>query len=175
MSRQYWVAPLSPLQTADGTAYNTSVTLTDVSPTPNIVLPANLLEVGSTLRFEAILRYSTTGTPTLLLGVYYGGVAGVAIAATAALTTPSGVTNNTAYVRGSARVRSVGATGTILGAISVEGVSGATALNLGPATAPATATIDTTTAKSVTLGAQWGTSSASNTLTVHHFSVELLG
>lgn len=172
--RQYWVAPLSPLHTADGTAYASSTTLTDVSPTPNIVLPANQLEVGSLLRFEAFGRYSTTGTPTLVLGLYYGGVAGVAICATSAITTPSGVTNNSFYVRGQARVRSVGSSGTILGAITVDGVSSATGINLGPATAPATATIDTTAAKALTLGATWGTNSASNTLTVHHWAVELV-
>ena len=172
--RQYWVAPLSPLHTADGTALASSTSLGDVSPAPNIVLPANQLEVGSLLRFEAFGRYSTTGTPTLLLGVYYGGVAGVAIAATAAITTPSGVTNNSWYLRGQARVRSVGSSGTILGAITVDGVSGATAVNIGPATAPATATVDTTAAKALTVGAQWGTNSASNTLTCHHFSVELI-
>jgi hypothetical protein len=44
-----------------------------------------------------------------------------------------------------------------------------------PATALATVTIDTTAAKAITIGAQWGTSSASNTLTCHHHSVELIG
>ena len=172
--RQYWVAPLSPLHTADGAAYASATALTDVSPTPNIVLPANTLEVGSLLRFEAFGRYSTTTTPTLLIGIYYGAVAGVAIAATAALTTPSSVTNNSWYLRGQARVRSVGSSGTILGAISVEGVSAAAAVNLGPATAPATAAIDTTAAKALTVGAQWGTNNAANTLTCHHFAVELV-
>ncbi len=37
----------------------------------------------------------------------------------------------------------------------------------------ATATIDTTAAKALTIGAQWGTNSASNTITCHHFGVEI--
>ena len=41
-----------------------------------------------------------------------------------------------------------------------------------PATALATVTIDTTTAKAITIGAQWGTASASNTLTVQGVLIE---
>jgi hypothetical protein len=44
-----------------------------------------------------------------------------------------------------------------------------------PATALATVTIDTTTAKQITVGATWSAASSSNTLTCHHFGVELIG
>lgn len=43
MSRQYWRTPIPPFHTAAGAAYNTSVTLTDVSPTPPKVLPGYTL------------------------------------------------------------------------------------------------------------------------------------
>lgn len=171
--RQYWVAPLSPLHTADGSALANSTTLTDISPTPNITLPANLLEVGSLIRVTAFGRFSTTGTPTLLLGVYWGAVAGTAIMTTGAVTTPSGVTNQTWRFEGEFRVRTVGSSGTAMGVGVAENIS-TVATNMAPATAPATATIDTTSAKALTLGAQWGTANASNTITCHHFDVELV-
>lgn len=171
--RQYWVAPLSPLHTADGSALANSTTLTDISPTPPIVLPANLLEPGSLVRVYAAGRFSTTGTPTLLVGLYYGAVAGTAICATSAITTASGVTNLTWEFEASFRVRTVGTSGTALGTGKLYGVPAATSVNLAPASAPATATIDTTAAKALTIGAQWGTASASNTITCHHFDVDM--
>ena len=71
--RQYWIAPIPPFHIADGAAYNTSTTLTDVGPTPSIVLPANFLETGMRLEFGAFGRYSTTtGPPNLTLGIYIG-------------------------------------------------------------------------------------------------------
>jgi len=177
MARTLYVAPVPPLNVTAGTAYNTSVTLTDVSPAPQIVLPANLLDVGQVLRLMAFGVFSTTGAPTLLEGFYYGAVAGTALAATGATATASGVTNVPWRIEWEGRVRSTGTAGTIMGH-GFE-LRGTTVAAVGvvplPITALATVTIDTTTAKQLTVGAQWGTSSASNTLTCHHFSVELIG
>src|SRR5258708_28110693 len=73
-----------------GPALNTSVTLTDISVAPQITLPANFLNyVGATLRLTAFGTFSNTGTPTLLLGFYYGGVAGVAPGAAGATPAPT--------------------------------------------------------------------------------------
>lgn len=171
--RQYWEAAIGPFHTADGTALANSTTLTDISPAPPVVISANMLEVGSTLKLTAAGRFSTTGTPTLLLGFYVGGVAGAALCATSAVTTPSGVTNQTWRATAELRVRTVGTSGTVL-AIGVGENLTSTATNMMPATGPATATWDTTAAKSLTVGAQWGTANASNTITLHHFVVELL-
>lgn len=173
MAVQFWETILPPFHIADGSALATSTTLTDISPTPNITLPANLLLPGTTLKFTAAGRFSTTGTPTLLIGFYYGAVAGVALCATSAVTTPSGVTNQTWRATAEVRVRTIGSSGTALAIGVAENIS-TTATNMMPATAPATATIDTTAAKALTVGAQWGTSSASNTITCHHFLVEQL-
>lgn len=177
MARTLYVAPVPPLNTSAGAAYNTSVTLTDVSPAPQIVLPANLLDVGQVLRLTAFGVFSTTGAPTLLEGFYYGGVAGVALAATGATATGSGVTNVPFRLEYEGRVRSTGTAGTIMGhGYELRGTSvSAVGVVPIPVTALATVTIDTTTAKAITVGAQWGTSSASNTLTCHHLSVELIG
>jgi hypothetical protein len=177
MARTLYVAPVPPLNATAGAAYASSVTLTDVSPAPQVILPANLLDVGQILRLKAFGVFSTTAAPTLLLGFYYGLVAGTALAASGAVATGSGVTNVPWHLEYEGRVRSTGTAGTIMGAgFEYRG----TAVNAGgflpiPITALATVTIDTTTAKALSVGAQWGTSSASNTLTCHHFSVELIG
>lgn len=169
-------------QTNTGSALATSVTLTDISPGGNTLgqafqLQPEQLYPGQMLRFTAAGIYSTTATPTLLLGLYYGGVAGVALAATAATTTASGVSNGTWTLSAMARVISVGTTGSISTIGSVLGIA-ATSANpvLLPATSSSgnTVTIDTSVAKLITVGAQWGTSSASNTITCYQWAVEYL-
>lgn len=158
-----------------GTALATSATLTDVNylTTTNCVLAASELQVGSVIELEAFGVASNTGTPTLLLGFYYGGVAGTALAATSAVTTTTAMTNWAWRLKWTGTVRSVGSTGTIMGFGSVDIPTSLTAITTRriPETALATVTIDTTTAKALTVGAQWGTSSASNTLTCHGFTV----
>lgn len=169
--RQYWTAPLPPFHTADGAAYHTSVTLTDVGPTPQVLLPAGILEAGTRLEFLAFGRFSNTATPTLNLGIYSGTIgqaigSAVAIVTSGAVTTITGAANRTWRIEGHIHVRSVGASGTVLAVGELSNVS-STGRDMMPATAPATATIDTTVARYLTIGATWGTSSASNTLTVH--------
>lgn len=180
--RQYWTAPLPPLFTASGTAYNTSVTLTDVSPGGATAgaaktIPAGFLEEGMVLRLTAFGTFSNTATPTLLLGFYYGGVAGTALAATSAITTTTGATNWQWRMEYQGTVRTKGATGTIMGSGWVDLATSLTAVTHRPIpeTALATVTIDTTAQKVLTVGAQWGTSSASNTLTCVHFDVDIAG
>lgn len=173
-----WAALLnSPQQVAPGAAYNTSTTLTDVSPAPQFTLPANFLGNGSAFRVVASGIFSTTGTPTLLLGLYYGGVAGVALATTGAITTGSGVTNVPFRLEVDVNVYTNGATGTAdASGVCFFGTS-VSAVNTLPVpnTAQANVTIDTTAAKVLSLGAQWSASSASNTLTCRKFRVESLG
>lgn len=173
-----WASLLnSPQPTAAGTALASSTTLTDVSVAPQFVLPANFLQAGSALRFTAFGTFSNTATPTLLLGVYYGGVAGVALAATGATTTTTGATNWPWRVELTTTIRTVGSSGTAISQGFVDLATSLTAVTRIPipATALATVTVDTTAAKALTIGAQWGTSSASNTLTLHGFQIESLG
>lgn len=175
--RQYWVAPIPPFHVADGTAYASSVTLTDVSPAPNITLPANLLELGTEIEISAMGQFSTTGTPTLLLGFYYGGVAGAALAASSAITTGTGAAAWPFLLRYRGVIRAVGSSGSINGQGELLLGTSLTAFTVRPipeVAASRTVTIDTTTAKAITLGAQWGTSSASNTLTCNDISVRLV-
>lgn len=176
MPAQYWESLVNAPVPGAGTALASSVALTDVSGTPNLVLPANFLQVGSAIKLTAFGVFSTTGTPTLLLGFYYGGVAGVALAATAAATTGSGVTNVPWRLEYHGIVRTSGSSGTIMGQGFCLLGTAVTAVGITPipVTALATVSIDTTTAKAITAGAQWGTSSPSNTLTCHGMFVESL-
>lgn len=180
MPVQSWESLLNGQNAANlpaAAAYNTSVTLTDVSPgaaTQGVIIPANFLDVGSTIRVTAAGTFSNTATPTLLLGVYYGAVAGTALAATGAVTTTTGATNWPFRLEYTGTVQVRGSSGKITGSGVLYLATSLTAYSVIPipATAIAQVTIDTTTAKAVTLGAQWGTSSASNTLTVTSFLVE---
>lgn len=176
MPAQFWEAVLNSPGNGAGAAYNTSTTITDVSAAPQLVLPANFMYPGQSFRLTAFGVFSTTVTPTLRLGFYYGGVAGVSLADTGAVTTASGVTNVPWRLELTSTVRTVGATGTIISQGFCDfGTAVATATHLPlPNTALATVTIDTTAAKALTVGATWGTSSASNTLTCHQFLVEAM-
>lgn len=174
---QKWVLPLDPQFTASGTALASSTTLTDVSPTPNKVIPANFLLPGMRIKIRAACTYSNTATPTLLVGVYHGGVAGTALAATSAVTTTTAATNWPLTLWYEGTVRSIGSTGTIMGYGFVDLSTSLTAYTHRPIpeTALATVSIDTTSSKALTLGAQWGTSNAANTLTCIDFTVEISG
>lgn len=174
MPVQSWTAVISPPYTADGAAYASSNTLTDVSPTPNTIIPAMYLLPGTILEVRASGRLSTTGTPTLNLGVYYGGVAGTALCTTGTVTSASGASNVTWDLTATLMVRTIGSAGSIFATGRVHGIAAPTAVMM-PASAPAVvSSLDTTAAKALTVGATWGTNSASNTLTVHQFAITQL-
>jgi len=177
MARTLYVAPVPPLNATAGAAVANVATIQEAAPAPQLILPANLLDVGQVLRMKAFGVLSTTVTPTIILGFYYGTVSGPALAASAAITTGSGVTNVPWEIEYEGRVRSTGTAGTIMGrGLMTLGTSvSVITFNPIPATALATVTIDTTTAKQLSVGATWSAASASNTLTCHHFSVELIG
>jgi hypothetical protein len=172
---------LNAEQVGPGAAYNTSTTITDITPVPQVSFgpggTAGPLRVGQVLSVEAIIVASNTATPTLLLGVYYGGVAGVALAATSAITTTTAMTNWPIKLRWKGRVRTLGTAGSIMTLAGEVWIP--TALTTGawrpiPETALATVAVDTTTLKSLTVGATWGTNSASNTLTLQEWACESL-
>jgi hypothetical protein len=179
MAAQYWESVLnSPSAVASGTALASSSTLTDISPAPQLILPANFLQPGMSFRLTAAGVFSNTATPTLLLGFYIGGVAGAAICASGAVTTITAATAWSWSMEARFTVRTTGTGGTIfaLGGklwmpASLTQMQAAYAM---PATAPATVTVDTTAAKAITVGAQWGTLSASNTVQCHGIIIEQL-
>jgi hypothetical protein len=179
MAVQYWSAPVGPLGSADGTAYASSTTITDVSPggtASPVTLPGQALQLGTILKIQAAWTASNTSTPTLLAGFYYGGTAGTALAATTAITTTTAMTNWQWFMDYEGVVQTVGTSGKIMGRGAIYVPTSLTAWTIRPIpeTAMAQVTIDTTVAKAITLGLTWGTSNASNTATCKLFSVETL-
>jgi hypothetical protein len=160
-----------------GAALASSTTLTDISPAPQVTIPANYLYAGQRLRLKAYGLFSNTSTPTLLLGGYLGGVAGTLLAATAATTTTTGATNWAWDLELEIFVRTVGATGTVWcnGKVNLGTSLAAMTPVWLPATQTQPVTVSTVVANALTVGAQWGTSSASNTITCEDAYVETLG
>jgi hypothetical protein len=162
----------SPSRKEAGVALANSTTLTDISPAPQFTLPANFLQEGSTFTLKAWGVFSTTATPTLSLGFYYGGVAGVALGTTGAVTTGSGVTNVPWRIQLDVDVWTDGTTGTAKTqgwAGFGTGVAAWSFLPIPNTANTATVAVDTTTSKLLTVGAQWGAASASNTVQCHGF------
>lgn len=179
MPAQFWNSMInSPASTVDGAALASSTSLTTISPSsttsPDFVVPANWLYVGQILRLTATGRFSTTGAPTLLIGAYWGGSAGVSLGNTGALTSVSGAANTTWRYQCEIVVRSTGTSGTFMTTGTASGITAITAIAQVPATAPAVATVDTTAAKALVIAAQWGTNSASNTITQHTWMIEAM-
>jgi hypothetical protein len=177
MPAQFWRAVIGQVPgIGAGTALASSTTLTDISPAPQVVLPANYLYQGQRLRMKAYGIYSSTGTPTLTLGGYYGGVAGVALAVTAANAVASGAASYPWQLDLDLFVRSIGSSGTIWCNGWAKVGSSLTALTeyALPSSQTQPVTVNTTTANALTVGALWGTSSASNTVTCEDLYVEAL-
>lgn len=169
------VGPLTPLHVADGSAVNTFTTFQDISPSPQLVLPQQMMDVGTELFLYAHGEFSTTGTPTLSIGFWFNGSALAAptsiLAQSAAITTGSGAAAWPweAWWRG--RLRSIGASGSFKGMGSLILGTSLTAVSLNPlpvTQALRTVTVDTTQNRAVGAGAAWGTSSASNSITVYN-------
>jgi hypothetical protein len=174
--RQYWVAPLPPFQTADG-ATLTAAALGELSPTPAVVLPANLLEAGSRLEFSAFGRITTAATPgTWTFGIYIGTgaiAAGQAAIVSAALAAKASMTTVTWRIEGNASVRAVGSgtTGQVIGVLEISNIT-TNGTDMAPATAPTAFGFDTTVANAVRLGVT--PSVATGSITCHYFGVRLV-
>jgi hypothetical protein len=171
---QWWVScPNSPGQGA-GSAYASSTSATDVSPNPQYMSQTyGPMYTGQRWRFVGWATASNTSTPTLNLGVYYGGVAGAALATSGAITTTSSMSSWLWKIEVYSEVRSLGSSGTIysFGLIYIPTSSTAVTVQQMSGTAQ-TVTVNTTTNSTLTFGATWGTSSSSNTLTVQGWSIE---
>lgn len=160
-----------------GTALASSASLTDISPAPQIVLPANYLYENQRLRIKGYGIYSSTSTPTLLLGIYYGGVAGAnPLGASAANAVASGASNYPWKIQLEIYVRTVGSSGTVWCNGQVDVGSSLTAYTSYalPSSQTQPITINTTAANALTIGAQWGSNSSSNTITCEDFYVEAI-
>jgi hypothetical protein len=180
---QFWEACTNSPSEGAGTALSNSTTLTDIGPAPQYVVPANYAYQGQRWKISGYGIYSTTGTPTLTLGVYWGGVAGTAIGVTTTMTTASGAASFPWRLEFDLNVRTIGSSGTVWGngyvllgaSLTAYGAaSGSATVYTLPASQTQPVTINTTTANAWSIGAQWGTANSSNTVTCEDLIVELL-
>lgn len=180
---QTWENLLDPHPIARGAAFATFTTAKDVSPTPLPFVLASELKLGSKVELEAFGEFSTTGTPTLQLSFLYGVAAGqvasggVTLAASGSITTGSGAAAWPWHVKWVGIITATGASGTIYGSGLLDLGTSLTAVATStlPVTAAArSVTIDTTISKTFGVGAAWGTSSGSNTITVDLFTAKIV-
>jgi hypothetical protein len=143
------------------------------------IIPANYLKNGSTFRTEAFGSFSTTGTPTIVFGVYTGVTTTyTALAVNSALTTASGAVTLPWHLRVVTQVRST-ANPAIMTAISQGELWYGTTLTATtqipiPGTALATTNTDNSVAIEWAVCATYSASSASNIIVLHYWSVEEL-
>jgi hypothetical protein len=169
---QSYEAIISEAYTSDGPVLTNTATVTDISPSPATVVPAMFLAYpGQIVTVRAGGRYTTIAAISLALSVYWGGAAsGVSLGSTGLLATTI-VTAQTWWLEFRFQVRAIGTAGSVLGLGTVQGITGPTAMNAIPATAPTAATIDTTTARSLTVAGQWSVAGVAS-ITCHLFHVE---
>jgi hypothetical protein len=162
-----------------GVAYNTSTATTDISPGGNnagqaFTFPGAYLQTGQYFRVRAIGIISNTSTPTLNLGVYWGGVATTALCTTGTVTTVSSLSNSFWKLETDIRVVTPGTNGNVLAVGSVGGIYAATTYMPASSSSGNLVTLNTSPASILTIGAAWGTNSVSNSIQVTMFTVERL-
>lgn len=181
----YVTTPVPPFHNAAGASFGTFTTRQDVSPTPVPVILPYQLRIGSRIRIEAHGEYSSTGTPTIILGAYIGSGVG-ASGAPSAITTVLAETNTISLATAAAwpwkidlnlMVTALGTSGTLIASGNVHAGSSLTALSDVPipiTQALRTVTFNSTVANAVGVCATFSASSASNTVKVNSLFVSLL-
>lgn len=175
----YLTEPVGPFPIAIGAAFNTFTTRQDISPSPLPTIPAGKVRPGTHLEIDAVGEFSTTGTPTLAIGVYLGTQAAAittVIAESGAITTGSGAAAWAWQLHWEGLVTAIGTSGSMTGAGTLTLGTSLTAYSTSPAPTSAAArvvAIDTTIARAIGVCATWGTSSASNTIKVYKLSVSI--
>lgn len=180
MADFYMTTPIGPFPTAIGASFGTFTTRQDVSPQPLPVIQGYQLRLGSKIKIEAEGEFSTTGTPTLVLGLYIGTAAGAittVLAESSAITTASGAASFTWRLEYRGIITGLGVTGACVGCGNLELGTALTTISSVPipiTLALRTIVWDTTIARAIGVCATWGTSSASNTVRTYNHSVLLL-
>lgn len=175
----YLTEPIGPFPVAIGAAFNTFTTRQDVSGIGFLpVFPAGKLRAGSQLEIDARGEFSTTGTPTLAIGIYLGTQAPAittVIAESGAITTGSGAAAWPWELHWEGLVTAANASGSMTGHGYLKLGTSLTAYAADvpiPTTAGArVVAIDTTIARAIGVCATWGTSSVSNSIKVYKLSV----
>ena len=136
-------------------------------------IQANWLTAGKTLRIRGRGVIGNTGTPTFRLRIKLGGAT---VMDTTALTMTAITGSMDFMLDADITIRTAGGTGTAIGAggLSYQTANVTAPIKLSAPTS-STTTIDTTSNSSFDITAQWGASSASNTITLTTLTVESLG
>ena len=141
----------------------------------SLTIPVNYLKPGHLIRTEAWGSFSTTGTPTLVLGTYYGATV---LAVNVALTTASGAVTLPWHLRTITHVRSAAPNSAAVTITQGELWYGTTLTAVTqipvPGIALATVNVDNSAANIWTVKATWSASSASNIVVLHGWTVEEL-
>lgn len=186
MADGYITTPVGPFPIAVGATFGTFTTKQDISPLPVPVILPYQLRLGSKIKIEAEGEYSSTGTPTYVLGIYYGitldASTGKPLAITGTLAESAAISVATGAAwpwrleyRGI--VTALGSAGTIIGQGDLEAGTSLTAFsaNAIPVTqALRTVAIATTGPLAIGVCATCSASSASNTVKVNNFSVQIM-
>lgn len=182
MPKNCWVAPTQQYFDGVSVAQNTFTAARDIpvgdATTKFHQVLGGTMEGGAQIRVKGWGVASNTGTPTIILGLYWGGVAGTALVVSAAKTTTTAMSNWPFYFEYQGRVVAGGTAGSIMGLGKWWLPTALTSRTefAWPETAPALiSSLDLTTNKMLTLGATWSASSASNTLTLHAMDVWIGG
>jgi hypothetical protein len=176
MGANNWVETLDSI-TTDGTQISNTVSETIVCP--DFSIPAYYMVPGRTLRILAygVMSNVVTTPGTLTMRVRWGGVAGTVLLASAAQNLDTTARTNSAWMMEAwVACRTAGASGTFMsGGIFMGNVLSSTASNLLPAllgsagnplaSANAAVTVDTTTAKLLSVTAQFSVSTNPTNLT----------
>jgi len=156
-------------QTTTTTVANTAA----ATALQSYTVPANDPGVGAVYNMMGYGLYSDTGTPTLQFILYWGGVAGTAIATVPAVTLGSGVTNVPFSYDAMVTFRT--ATSVWANITLNLGTSAATDAATTYVANPTTATtVVSNVASGFTMGVTWGAASASNTISLVGGVVERL-
>lgn len=162
------IQPILPIfaQTATITIASSAAEATLVGGgTGSVTLPANFFVQGKAIRLRMSGFHSSAASPTITIKVKIGGTT----IATASGTSGNG-SNDVFIVQMDITCRSTGVTGTIFGQGQyAELHTGGLVAGL-PTTAATT--VDTTGTLAIDITGQWGTSSASNTISATNFTIE---
>lgn len=138
----------------------------------SLLLPANILQVGSMLKFKMDGIYNDTSTPTATVRIKIGAVTIM----TSALTVPANLTNAFFNAEFLITVRTIGVSGSICGEgitfIKDSATVGAPSMRVLQMLADVN--INTTVDNLFDLTYQWGTASSSNSLTSRNLVVEAM-
>lgn len=165
------IAAVGAMQIAGVTIANTAVETTGIGTlVGSNIIPAGRLTAGSTIRIRARGIMADTGAPTLRIRIKVGAntFCDTGAVALAFLSGTHGW-----MLEADITVRTVGSPGTAIGnssvAVSVIAPPDLDTINT------ATTALDTAIANTVDLTFQWGTADPANTLTVTHYTMEILG